>query len=62
MEMKTVTEFSKAEALFRARQESDQRVKAQEEARLKGLREKTARLRALRLAGNSAQAGLSECD
>lgn len=50
-----MTDLSKAEALFKARQEGEERVKTQEQARLQALREKTTRLRALRLARKAAQ-------
>jgi len=49
-------DLSKADALFKQLQQRDQQIKSQEEARLFALREKTARLRALRLARDAAQA------
>jgi hypothetical protein len=51
-----VTDMTKAEALFKAREETEERIKAHEEVRVQAMREKTAKLRALRLARDAAQA------
>ena len=50
-----MTNLTKAEALFKAREETEERIKSQEASRLHAMRDQIARLRALRLARDAKE-------